>query len=271
MLYPKSLTDKTAKVLVQLDPIEYPEAYEYLEEIFEDDVMDTSPFEIATELMQRDKPKDFPDFLVDYITTLYMVEIAKGNANAMNDLGAQYYDGSRGFDQDFSKSLNYYKMAADNGSRSAQQNLGYCYYYGRSIPVDYEMAYHYFSLGAFAGELNSLYKIGDMFLNGYYVQQDVHEAFLIYMRCLETMTEEEAGNVAGPIYLRLGNMFLQGLGVEADAKSALVAFQKAEMFLFDMVKEGNIMYRKSLDAAVEGQQLAREVLEQTLPSEEWMF
>ena len=74
------------------------------------------------------------------------------------------------------------------------------------------------------------------------------------------MTEEAEHKVAGPVYPRLGKMFLYGLGTDKDPKSALICYQKAEAFLYDMVKNGDFMYRKSLQAAVEGQAKAREVL-----------
>ena len=84
---------------------------------------------------------------------------------------------------------------------------------------DYEKAFHCFALGAFDGHLISLYKIGDMYFSGLYVEKNEKEAFYIYMRCLETMTEEAANRVAGPVYLRLGKMFLNGMGIEKDLKS----------------------------------------------------
>ena len=162
-------------------------------------------------------------------------------------------------------------MAAENGNRQAQENLGYCYYYGRNMPVDYEKAFHYFALGAFDGHLVSLYKIGDMYMNGYYVPKNEKEAFLIYEHCMNTMTDEAARYAAGPVYLRLGKAFLYGKGTEANAQTALICFQKAEVFLYGMVKNGDVMYKKSLQAAVDGQQKAREALRRELPEKEWTF
>ena len=62
---------------------------------------------------------------------------------------------------------------------------------------DHEKAFHYFALGAFDGRPVSLYKIGDMYLNGYYVRKNEAEAFAIFMRCLQDMMEEtEDGGTA---------------------------------------------------------------------------
>ena len=229
-----------------------------------------APLALANGIMDLDKPCIFPDYVIDFVTELYEMEIAEGSDVAMNDLGARYYDGSRGFGQSFEKAVSYYKLAAEHGNRQAQENLGYCYYYGRNMNApDYEKAFHYFALGAFDGHLISLYKIGDMYLNGYYVPKNEKEAYEIYQRCLETMTDEAAPYAAGPVFLRLGRMYLNGLGTDRDLKAALICFQKAESFLYDMVKEGSVMYKNSLRAAVEGQAKARALLISALPDDEW--
>ena len=41
---------------------------------------------------------------------------------------------------------------------------------------DYQKAFHYFLLGALDGHLISLYKIGDMYLNGYHVEKNEKRA-----------------------------------------------------------------------------------------------
>ena len=97
-----------------------------------------------------------------------------------------------------------------------------------------------------------------MYLNGLYVEKNEKEAFYIYMRCLETMTEEAANRIAGPVYLRLGKMFLNGTGIKKDLKSSLIAFQKAEMYLYDMVSAEDVMYKKSLKEAICGQEKAKD-------------
>ncbi len=254
-------------ITFELDPELLPETVEFFANHVSEDM---SSYDLATALVQCDKTVDMPRELFDFIVGLYLDAIENGNAAAMNDLGALYYDG-RGCEQDFTKAVHYYHMAALNGSRQAQENLGYCYYYGRNMPVDYEKAFHYFALGAFDGHLISLYKIGDMYQNGYYVEKNPKEAFSIYIHCLDLMTDEAAGTVAGPVYLRIGNALLNGNGVEADPKKALIAFQRAELFLYDMVDGGDAMYKKSLKAAIDGQGKARAKLIGTLPSQSWQY
>lgn len=266
------VASEVQSILAMLDGGELPEVYDYLSGITEEDgSVDTAPFTIANTLVGLDRPLAFPGFLIGFIEEMFRLEIAEGNDDAMNDLGAQYCCGNRGFEQSFDKAVAYYRMAAEKGNRPAQENLGYCHYYGRVGRPDYEKAFHCFALGAFDGHLVSLYKIGDMYLNGLYVPKNEKEAFRIYVRCMETMTQEAEGRVAGPVLLRLGGMFLDGVGTEEDAKSALVCFQKAESFLYDMVIAGDDMYRRSLEGAIDGQAKARRKLAEQLPESSWSY
>ena len=267
---------KLQNTLTMISPEMFPEIFAYISSLPGIDTAQKPddlpmPLEIANTILTKDRPRILPEKLIDVIIDLFELEIAEGNSAAMNDLGACYYDGSRGFEQDFEKAVHYYKMAAEKGNRQSQENLGYCYYYGRDGETDYEKAFHYYALGAFDGHLVSLYKIGDMYLHGLYVTKNEKEAFYIFMRCIETMTDEAAYRVAGPVYLRLGRMFLDGSGTERNLKNALICFQKAESFLYDMVLDGEVMYRKSLNAAIKGQQETREKLSEQLPVNQWKF
>ena len=256
-----ALSEECKRIRLELDPALLPETVAFFESQLNEEL---SAYELAAALVACDRTVDMPRVLFDFVADLYKKAIDSGDTDVMNDLGALYYDG-RGCQQDFTKAVYYYDMAAKLGNRQAQENLGYCYYYGRNVPVDYEKAFHYFALGAFDGHLISLYKIGDMYMNGYYVEKNPAEAFHIYERCLETMTDEAAPFVAGPVFLRLGNAFLYGNGTEENAKNALVCFQKAELYLYDMVASGDWMYKKSLQDAIDGQTKAREKLAKALP------
>ena len=271
MMNRDTMFEETKRVLALIDPSAFPESCDYLESILdEEELFEDDPRAIATTLMDSDKPRAFPPAVIEYITALYQMGIEDGDHRAMNDLGAQYYGGFRGFEQSFRKAVHYYEMAAANGDWQAQENLGYCYYYGRDMEKpDYEKAFHCFALGAFDGRPVSLYKIGDMYLNGLYVRQNSKEAFLIYRRCLTLIKNGEDNFAAGPVYLRLGDMYLNGVGTEKNAEYAMTHYQAAEHYLYNMVRDGEVMYKASLRRAIEGQARARELLEAALPPEEW--
>lgn len=96
----------------------------------------------------------------------YLIEKVKSPGD-MVFLGGVYYDL-----KDFDLALKYYEMAAGYDSLDACAGLGYIWYYGRTGKRDYEKAFQYFSKAAAMGDLQSAYKIADMYKNGYYVKQD---------------------------------------------------------------------------------------------------
>lgn len=259
------------KALFLLEPEQFPETCRYLKACLAGENND-SAYEIAGTIIELDKPEKFPQFLIELVTELYEMAIKEKNDDAMNDLGSLYYDGTRGFEQSFEKAIKYYTMALRHGNRQAQENMGYCCYYGRNgEDPDYEKAFHYFALGAFEGAPVSLYKIGDMYLNGLHVEKDEWEAFSIYVHCLRTMTEDSESRIAGPVYLRLGKMLADGTGCKKDLRGALISLQKAEWFLTDMVMDGAVMYKTSLEEAIEGQNIVRNLMSGILSEGFWKY
>lgn len=261
----------TEKILghvhLELNPDQCPETIEYFERVKNLDGIPS--YELASELLSRDRKNAMPRDLFAFIVELYEEAISMGNVDAMNDLGALYYDG-RGCCQDFGKAIHYFTMAAEKGSEQAVENLGYCYYYGRSIPPDYEKAFQCFAQGAFCGRIVSLYKIGDMYRSGYYVKKNLRTAFKIYIQCIRLMTPDDEYDTAGQIYLRLGWAYLKGEGTEKNSREALRCFLNAECYLYDLADSGEVMYMKSLKSAIEGQSRARSELAENLPSLNWL-
>ena len=235
---------------LEIDGEERPQLAEYFKNLEKGEIL--SNYDLACAFLDFDRNKDLPREIFDLIVSVYKSEIESGNAEAMLNLGALYYHG-HGCEQDFTKAVYYYEMAAEHGNTQARENLGYCYYYGRSVKPDYEKAFRYFAAGAFEGSPVSLYKIGDMYRNGYYVRKNPGEAFTLYMRAYKRSDEDSRG----PAALRLGSAYLKGEGVEEDPKQALKYFQEAELYLYDMIRNGDYMYFKSLREAVDSQEAAR--------------
>ena len=260
-----SLYDETIRIVDTIDRVKYPDTIHLLEGVLDSgELMNVDVCSLTAALKKCDKPDPLPGCITDYMVELYEIGIAEGNPDAMNDLGAMYYCGTRGFEQNYGKAVYYYEMAMENGSRQARENLGYCYYYGRTGEPDYEKAFYCFAPGAFEGRLVSLYKIGDMYLNGYYVQKDEREAFALYSRCLEISDIDDV-MVDGPVHLRLGDLYLKGAGTDWDPEQAMYHYNLAEILLYRMVKDGDTMYMQSLRNAVEGQRQARMLLKDRLP------
>lgn len=228
----------------------------------------SEPFVIAEELHEADATKQLPECVADFLLKVYEEELAKGNADAACDIGSLYYTRRAG-EQSYAKALKYYTIAADGGCRQAQENLGYCYYYGRATEVDYEKAFHFFALGAFDGHICSLYKIGDMYRNGYYVKKNELEAYRIYKHCLDIMTDEAIPLAGADVMMRLADCYFEGIGTEADYEFALDYYQKAERLFYDRLKNGDYLIKRNYEKVIARQEEARKKMKEELPSYEW--
>lgn len=171
-----------------------------------------------------------PDVL-QKVLECYEMCVGQNMPEAALNLGTMYYNG-RVVEQDFKKAAHYYKIAADAGISTALCNLGYCFYYGRHQDVDYTKAYEYFLKGALLhNNINCLYKLGDMYLNGYGVEQNETYAFILYARAWRTC--EKKNKKIGTLYctpdiqFRMGKCFLKGIGTPVHAMLALDFLTKA--------------------------------------------
>ena len=257
-------------ILSEISEDEYPETYEAIEmnlDQEEETVYDTA-YGVACDLHNADITKQMPKCVADFILSAYEEEVAEGNADAACDIGSLYYTGRCG-EQSYTKAMKYYTISAKGGCRQAQENLGYCYYYGRDTAVDYEKAFHYFALGAFDGNIRSLYKIGDMYRNGYYVEKNQQEAFRIYRRCVETMTEFAIPEVGADVMMRMGDCYFEGIGVEVDNKLAMEYYQKAERMFFDRLEDGDFLIKGCYDKVIRRQAEVRQRMQEQLPGFEW--
>lgn len=261
------IKNKIDNLVETLDKSNYPEICEVLLQYAEYDDLDEWIYEITTDIFEADQTKKLPKAIADFLISIYNYLIEQGCFDAACDIGSLYYKGRLG-KVDYKKAVEYYTLAADNGNRQAQENLGYCYYYGRDIEVDYKKAFLYFSLGAFDGHINSLYKIGDMYRNGYYVDKNSIEAFRIYKRCLETLTEEAMPLVGADVMLRMGDCYFDGIGTETNLNEAYHFYHNAEIMYYDRLMNGDFMIRKCYDKAIQRQEQIRQKRNADLPLNE---
>lgn len=269
------MTDKQAykmlrNILNSINEDEYPEICSTIFAHIDEDSEEiySEPYFIAQELHEADSAKQLPPCVSEFLMKVYQEEMEDGNANAACDIGSLYYTGRAG-EQSFAKALKYYTIAAEGGCRQAQENLGYCYYYGRDTDVDYEKAFHYFALGAFDGHIRSLYKIGDMYRNGHYVKKNEPEAYRIYKRCLETMTEEAMPLVGADVMMRIADCYFEGIGTEIEYEFALEYYQKAERLFYNRMQDGDFMIKGCYEKVISRQEEARKKMRENLPDYEW--
>ncbi len=224
---------------------------------------DITAAKILENYMNVSQARHVPEILQEFLENLLIQEVKCGNGNAANALGALYYTGRIGEEPDYERAEEYYLKAEELGDRQATENLGYIYYYGRTGEADYEKAYHRFVKGALDGHVISLYKIGDMYKNGYYVKQDLKEAFCIYDHCYVLMQNSDGlyADCIGDVHARLADCYLYGKGVDADPFAALHFSQSAEIALRFKKKTGSMFTEGTLKWALELQEKARELID----------
>lgn len=174
----------------------------------------------------------------------YELCVEQGMSVAALNLGTFYYNGQF-VERDYNKAFVLYKMAADAGEIRAICNCGYCFYYGRHQEVDYAEAFKFFSLGALLfNDANCLYKLGDMFLNGYAAEKNEKYAFRLYERALKRCQEEDDDGVCtADAQFRVGKCLLKGIGVKVDIEEAHVLLTFALL---------NFYKRRKTDSFVRG-------------------
>lgn len=183
------------------------------------------------------------EYMIDESTDALENELS---GELLNELGAKYYSGEC-FDTDYEKAVQYYQKAKAFGDATAIENLGYCYYYGNGCTKSYKDAYENFSLAySLSHSCICLYKIGDMYKNGYYVEKNENAAFRLYENAYEIACRENR-LYSGDAALRLADCYKNGVGTETDQDQALYYYLIAEIRLIEKDDAGLPFTKKMLN------------------------
>ena len=88
-------------------------------------------------------------------------------------LATLYYDGG-----DYKKAKYWWEKAAEQGDSDAQNNLGYIYFYGKGVEIDYEEAFYWTIKAAtsFYVSVEAQYRLSEMYEKGLGVPRDYDKA-----------------------------------------------------------------------------------------------
>lgn len=160
----------------------------------------------------------------------YELAAEEGHIYALNNLGTLYSEGIF-VEKDIEKAVEYYLKSAENGCSEACSNLGDFYLNEKSEEPDYKKAFEYFSRGAMLGnDANCFYKLGDMYMEGNYVEKNPALAFNFYEKALDMFGKfgcEYRKNIMPDIKYKMGKCLLEGIGVEADKIKANLYLNEA--------------------------------------------
>ena len=218
---------------------------------------------VATHKEEVYRAAMFDEDVVRALLVGYKMGIHQKCGACANDLGAMYYMGDL-VEQDYRKAAELYELAIEWGCAQSIINMGYIYEYGRIGEPDYAKAYEYYSLAAaLTRKSEALYKLGDMYSRGQSVEKNMSRAAQLWNSSLQEANGPQ--ELAQPA-IRLAPLYLKGseeARIERDTMFALRLYQTAEIGLRVDINEGLAYYKKRLDQAVEGQEKARRLLDET--------
>lgn len=221
-------------------------------------------FEYAC-LYQNKFREEVTDEIAQKMVDCYENCAREGNLTAALGLGAMYYCGEF-IPRNFKKAIEYYKLATksedDDTKIRAWCNLGYCYYYGRDIPVDNEKAFNCFMRGALLDDPNSLYKLGDMYRYGRFVEKDEETAASLYERAFDEIYKDNS--VYSDVCMRVGECSLYGIGMERDIIRAFELLTNAEIANYKKILDRDPFAKTLLPKIQKMLAEARELLQEQI-------
>ena len=148
----------------------------------------------------------------------YRLSAEQGNASAQNNLGYSY-DHGLGVTKDYVEAVKWYRLSAEQGNVSAQNNLGYSYEHGEGVTKDYAEAVKWFRLAAEQGHAPAQNNLGYCYQHGHGVTPDYAEAVKLYR-----LAAEQGNKFA---QYNLGYCYEHGEGVPKDYAEAVKWYRLA--------------------------------------------
>ena len=192
---------------------------------------------------------------------------AAGDELAMYVRGYAAYGGNEIYPCDWKLSERYL-MALLDGVETADEekgfianSLGYIYYYGRNnsgVP-DFDKALKYYTIGAGCGVTESVYKLGDMNLNGLGIPKNIYGAFTQYSRVFNdsknAFLNGDMNCKLADASLRMGSLCENGLYFKKDDDMAYYFYTIAEYAINNRMKVtdfyGDETVKSNIDRSIE--------------------
>ena len=136
-----------------------------------------------------------------------------------------------GTEQDYEKAFQWFLKSSQEGHKFAQYSLANLYYYGNGVEKDLSQAFLWYQKSASQGQPYASYAAAQMYSKGEYVAENKETAQRYYKAALSGFLELESKDQADVnLFYKIGVMYKNGLGTEADISKAIDYFKRsAEM------------------------------------------
>jgi len=182
----------------------------------------------------------------------------EGRPEALQIKAYDCYGGDAAYECDWELSREYLeKFFKETGDPYAANTLGYIYYYGRTNrgKPNYAKALKYFSIGATCGIYESMYKLGDMYLNGYGIPEMRKAAANLYREvyeeCVPLFCRGQYECKLADAALRIGGLFEKN----GDYENAYAYYLQADLAIRKRMETidyyGDNKVRESIRTALE--------------------
>ncbi len=121
----------------------------------------------------------------------YTIAAENGHPLAQYELGVCYMNGE-GVAKDDAKAIAWFEKSSEQGYSFAQHNLGHYYFEGKAVTQDYAKAREYFFKAAKQRNEKSIYFLGVMYYNGLGVEKDKQNGLLLIEKAAELGNEDAA-------------------------------------------------------------------------------
>ena len=133
-----------------------------------------------------------------------------------------------GTKQNYEKAFEWFLKSAQEGNKFAQYSLANLYYYGNGAEKNLKEAFGWYMRSAKQGQPYASYAVAQMYSKGEYVEHDEKTAQEYYNQALSGFLKLEAdGQADDNLFYKIGAMYKNGLGTEADMDMDLEYFKRS--------------------------------------------
>ena len=146
-----------------------------------------------------------------------------------------------GTEQDYEKAFQWFLKSSQEGHKFAQYSLANLYYYGNSVEKDLSQAFLWYQKSASQGQPYASYAVAQMYSKGEYVAENNETAQRYYKAALSGFLELESKDQADDnLFYKIGVMYKNGLGTEADISKAIEYFEKSAENMWSTYQLGRL-------------------------------
>ncbi len=157
-----------------------------------------------------------------------------GHTASLYKLGKFYRD-ANGVERDYKTALNYFRQAADLDDPIGTLNLGLAYEYGHGVEIDARKAYELYQEARDLGSYYAEFTLGNLLASGKLGERAWEEAIAHW---------EQAAEYRIPsAFIRLGDAYRDGTGVEQNRATALNYYQNASRLSYYGDQKADLRWR----------------------------